>query len=353
MRATLIEFIRDSWFTILYVAWGCVPLLALKAGIRPDPMSVAWRSAAFVYLAAGLGIVVLMFARRSAKRIRLTDLTTSRAYENSEGIPERLDHYKTRLMWERIDGFLSVALPSALAFLIVNIVLVAYIAQRSGGLQTAMLVVIPLTIGVVSVAGYMILSSGRARVERIVSKMGTVLTSGPVVDGLVRDLQMVGVAVGASHLPAVAILQSSAYNAFAVGRDVEHGTIVVTNRLAHELNASERLALLTQLTLSLRSRGSSIPSDDTRQLTEQLLDLRTVSVTCEPDGMLGLLRILSDRKTSDSAWYRFRNPLGGLGSATVPLIWPLIDMEDSEGQTADRILALDEALRSDGYYVTA
>jgi len=35
------------------------------------------------------------------------------------------------------------------------------------------------------------------------------------------------------------------------------------------------------------------------------------------------------------------------------MIWPLIDMEDSEGQTADRILALDEALRSDGYYVTS
>lgn len=352
MRATLIEFIRDSWFTVLYVAWGCVPFLALKAGFRPDPMSMAWLSAVFVYLAAGLGILVLMFARRSAKRIRLTDLTTSRAYENSEGIPERLDHYKSRLMWERIDGVLSVALPSALAFLIGNIILVAYIAQRSGGLQPAMLVVVPLTIGVVFTAGYRILSSGRARVERIVSKMGTVVTSGRVVDALVRDLETVGVAVGVSHVPAVAILQSSAYNAFAVGRDVEHGSIVVTNRLAHELNASERLALLTQLTLSLGNRGSSVPSDDTRQLTEQLLDLRTVSITCEPDGMLGLLGIFSDRKTSDSAWYRFRNPLGGLGSTTLPLIWPLIDMEDREGQTADRILALDEALRSDGYYVS-
>jgi len=108
MRTQFIELIRDSWFAVLYVAWGSIPLLIVWADVRPDWSSAVWVSAAVLYLAAGAGILVLMFARHSARRIRLADLTTARASANSEGIPERLDRYRTRLMWERVDGILGV-----------------------------------------------------------------------------------------------------------------------------------------------------------------------------------------------------------------------------------------------------
>jgi len=205
---------------------------------------------------------------------------------------------------------------------------------------------VPLTVGVVSGLAYLGLSSGRRRVEGIVRKMGHVTTTGPLVAELDRQIESVGVAIGAPVLPTVAILESSAYNAFAVGRSTEVGMIVVTRPLVDALSASGRLALLAQLTLSLQKRGLSVPSDDTRQLTEQLLDLETVTATGEPDGVLELLRTLSDRKTAASEWYRRGNPI----PAAASLIWPLIDLEDREGQTADRILALDEALRAEGYY---
>jgi len=347
MRTQFIEFIRDSWFAVLYVAWGTIPLLVVWADIRPDWTSAAWVSAAVLYVAAGLGVLVLMFARHSARRIRLADVTVASAASKSEGIPERLDRYRARLVWERVDGILTVALPFVLGLLVLNGILVVALTQQAGDWQTLLLAAVAVTVGAVLALVYRGLSSGQRRVERIVHKMGDVTTTGSLVAGLSRDLETVGVAIGAPRIPFIAILESPAYNAFAVGRNAESGVIVVTRPLADALSANGRLALLTHLTLSLQKRGLSVPSDDTRQLKEQLLDLETVQVTGEPDGMLELLRVLSDRETDSSAWYRGGNPI----PAAPALIWPLIDLEDREGQTADRVLALDEVLRAEGYYV--
>jgi len=324
-----------------------VPIGVVVAGISPDLDSWVWVSGAVLSVAAGIGIVALMFARHSARRIRLTDLTTDRAYPHSEGIPDRLSHYKRRLMWERVDGVLSVALPVVLVLLIANVALVALISKQASAGSYVLLLAVPLSVAVSAVAIFSVLSADRSKVEDVVREMGPVTSSGPLVAELSRDLEAVGIALGLPALPAAAVLESSAYNAFAVGRDVECGMIVVTSALSRALEEESRLALITQLTLRLRSRSSAIPSDDTRQLTEQLLDLETVMATGEPDGMLGLLRFLSDRETSASAWYRRGNPI----PVAAALIWPLIDLEDLDGQTADRILMLDEALRAEGYYV--
>jgi len=347
MRTRFIEFIRESWFEVLYVAWWSVPLAAFAVGLVPDWASVAWIGVAVLYLAAGAGILLLMFARRAVRRTRLADLTVARASANSEGIPERLDRYRTRLVWERVDGVLSVALPVVLALMIVCGTLVVLASgqttDRTSRVVAAAFLV--LTVGAVCTLLYQGLSSGRQRVDNVVRKMGHVTHQGPDVAALARELDAIGVAIGARHVPSVSILESAALNAFAVGRGTRDGAIVVTRALADELSERGRRALLVQLTLSLQKRSASVPSDDTRRLTERLIDLETVAVTGEPDGMLEVLRIVSDRETAARTWYQRGNPI----PAAVSLVWPLVDLENPT-QTADRILALDEALRSEGYY---
>ncbi len=347
MGTRFIEFIRESWFEVLYVAWWSVPLAVYAAGLMPDWTSVAWIGVAVLYLAAGMGILTLMFARRAVRRIQLADLTVARASANSEGIPERLDRYRTRLVWERVDGVLSVALPVVLALMIVCGMLFLFAAGQATDWRSRVVAAAFLLLSVAAMCAllYQSLTSGRERVNRIVAEMGYVTTRGPDVAALARELETIGVAMGARHLPSVSILESAASNAFAVGRSTRGGAIVVTRALADELSAKGRRAVLAQLTLSLQKRSLSVPSDDTRWLTERLIDLETVSVTGEPDGMLEVLRIVSDRGTAARAWYQRGNPI----PAAVSLVWPLVDLENPT-RTADRILALDETLRSEGYY---
>ena len=124
----------------------------------------------------------------------------------------------------------------------------------------------------------------------------------------------------------------------------------MTGALARALGAAERLALVTEMTLALRDPDSVVPGEDTREARELLLDLETVVVTADPGGVLGLLRLLCDRETNEGSWCEPTNSLSRRSPTSAALIWPLVDLDDREGQTADRILSLDEALRAEGYY---
>lgn len=351
MRAATTESIRDNWFSILYAAWLWTPAIMLMAGFKPDRASLMWVLGAVAYLAVGLWIAALMFRRHHTVRVRLSDLTIARASAHAESVPERLERLRTRLRWARADGVFNVALPTVLTFFVVSLGIIGFLAANLGqGSWLIFLAAVPLTFGAVVAELRLARTSGARQVRRLVERMGHVVTDGPAVALFASELESTRIASGESSAPVVAILESPAYNAFSVGFGVKNGIIVVTSALARVLGAAERMALTTEMTLALHDRESVFPGEDTREARERLLDLETVMVTADPDGVLGLLRLLCDRETNQSAWCAPINSLSRRSPASAALIWPLVDLDDRDGQTAGRILALDEALRAEGYY---
>jgi Zn-dependent protease with chaperone function len=353
MRASTISSIRQNWFTLIYGAWLWIPAVIAGLGIRPSWGSPRWVAGAVAYLAVGVWLGVLIIYRHSVPRVRVSDLTIARASAHAESIPDRLDRYRMRLRWARADGFFNVALPSVVfVFLASALVIGVSLLVVTGGWFGATFVALPFALVVAGVEFVIMRASGPRRVQWLVERMGSVVAHSPGDEALASDVESARIATGGSSAPRIAVLESSAYNAFAVGHDAESGVIVVTCALARLLDAEQREALITELTLSLRDGASVLPGEDTRHARELLLDLETVTVTCEPSGVLNLLRTLGDRETTDSAWYAGGNSLG-LGDARSALIWPFVDLDDRNRQIPNRILSLDEALRAQGYYVDA